>query len=97
MLEAMACGAPVAAYPAEGPLEVIGTSRAGVMHENLQAACEAALTCNRDAARARALEFGWHAAARLFASYLVPARGAAQPYAGLANSSTSDATVKHSG
>lgn len=82
MLEAMACGTPVAAYPADGPLEVLGRPRAdgrgslgGAMNENLQRACFAALEMPRHEARARALDFGWERAAQLFASHLVPARG----------------------
>jgi glycosyltransferase involved in cell wall biosynthesis len=72
MLEAMACGTPVAAYPVEGPLEVIGNSPAGVMHEDLRTACLQAIACDRNAARERALEFGWQAAAALFVRNLAP-------------------------
>lgn len=31
----MACGLPVAAYPVNSPIDVLGDSRAGVMHEDL--------------------------------------------------------------
>jgi len=77
MLEAMAAGTPVAAYPVDGPLQVLcnasGRTLGGVLHEDLgQAACMA-LQVARSQARARALEFGWTAAARLFASHLVAA------------------------
>ena len=43
ILEAMACGTPVAAYPVTGPLDVIGTSGAGVLDEDLGRAAMAAL------------------------------------------------------
>jgi glycosyltransferase involved in cell wall biosynthesis len=83
MLEAMACGTPVAAYPVDGPLEVLGQVRAdgtpgptgGALHEDLQHACYAALAVPRQEARARALAFSWGHATRLFVSHLVPVRG----------------------
>ena len=43
LLEAMACGLPVAAYPVTGPRDVIGNSAAGVLHEDLRTACLEAL------------------------------------------------------
>ncbi len=79
MLEAMGCGTPVAAYPVDGPLEVLGDGsgkvRGGVLHEDLQAASYAALAVPRHEARARALDFSWHHATQLFISHLVDARG----------------------
>lgn len=82
MVEAMACGTPVAAYPADGPLEVLGRPRAdgrgslgGAMDEDLQKAAYAALTSPRHEARSRALDFSWAHATALFTSFLVPAHG----------------------
>jgi glycosyltransferase involved in cell wall biosynthesis len=81
MVEAMATGTPVAAYPVDGPLEVLGRrdeqgrSLGGAMHEDLQQACFSALVVSRHEARARALDFSWSHATALFASFLVPARG----------------------
>lgn len=80
MVEAMASGTPVAAYPVDGPLEVLGRrdasgrSLGGAMHEDLQLACFAALAVPRHEARARALDFSWAHATSLFANFLVPAR-----------------------
>ncbi len=82
MLESMACGTPVAAYPVDGPLEVLGhtdagnsgASLGGVMHEDLQQACYAALALPRYQARSRALEFNWAQAAQLFLGHVVPVR-----------------------
>ncbi|MBT0570836.1 glycosyltransferase family 1 protein [Curvibacter sp. CHRR-16] len=72
MLEAMSCGTPVAAYPVEGPLEVVGSPAAGgVLHEDLKTAWQAALAIPRHAARSRALQFGWGSCAHLFAQHLV--------------------------
>ena len=79
MLEAMATGTPVAAFPVDGPLEVVGlpdgTRQGGVLHDDLQQACYQALTVPRHEARARAVCFGWERAGKLFESFLVPTRG----------------------
>jgi len=74
MLEAMATGTPVAAYPVDGPLEVLGQpdARGGVLHADLSQASYAAMAVPRHEARARALEFSWAEAAQLFARHLVP-------------------------
>ena len=79
MLEAMACGTPVAAFPVDGPLEVVGTEvrhPGGILHEDLQQACLQALGLARSQARERALQFDWDQAGSRFESYLVPARTA---------------------
>ncbi len=74
MLEAMACGTPVAAYPVDGPLEVLGQpeARGGVLHDDLRSACLGALAIPRHDARSRALAFSWAEATQLFVSHLVP-------------------------
>ena len=74
MLEAMACGTPVAAYPVPGPLDVVGTSAGGVLHEDLRQAALAALSLPREQARARALQFDWAPVCDQFVSFLVAAR-----------------------
>jgi glycosyltransferase involved in cell wall biosynthesis len=74
MLEAMACGTPVAAYPVPGPLDVVGGSRGGALDRDLKAAALRALELPREQARARALEFDWHPVCRQFIDLLVPAR-----------------------
>ena len=76
MLEAMSCGLPVAAYPVDGPLQVVGESGAGALREELHEAWRAALRIERPQARLRALAFDWKRAADLFVSYLaVPPSG----------------------
>ncbi len=66
MLEALACGVPVAAYPVMGPLDVIGGTGAGVLSEDLQEAAEAALDVPRDHCRNIALNYTWAASSRQF-------------------------------
>lgn len=74
MLEAMACGTPVAAFPVAGPLDVVGDSAGGVLHADLRIAALRALQLPRAGALARAREFGWDAVADQFVGHLVPAR-----------------------
>ena len=76
MLEAMACGTPVAAFPVDGPLEVLA-GQGGVMHADLRHAFKQALAVPRNAARARALDFSWARSAALFESNLVMAQNEA--------------------
>lgn len=72
MLEALACGVPVAAYPVMGPKDVITDPKAGCLDEDLKTAVETALTLNRGNARAFAETFSWDECARLFKSFLAP-------------------------
>jgi glycosyltransferase involved in cell wall biosynthesis len=72
LLEAMACGLPVAAYPVTGPLDVIGDSGAGAMHEDLRTACLRALELKREDAAAHARRFSWRAATEQFVTHLYP-------------------------
>ena len=47
LLEALACGIPVAAYPVQGPLDVVGDAPVGALDEDLRAACLKALEIAR--------------------------------------------------
>ncbi len=72
LLEALASGLPVAAYPVTGPIDVLGHSDAGVMHEDLREACLEALRIDRATARAHAERFSWRAASEQFLTHLQP-------------------------
>jgi glycosyltransferase involved in cell wall biosynthesis len=88
MLEAMACGTPVAAYPVPGPLDVVAPQHnaddGGVLHDDLRTAALRALDIPRAAARRRAMQFDWAEVCREFIAHLVPAchtsaRGVTKP------------------
>ena len=70
MLEALACGTPVAAFPVLGPIDVIGHSGAGALHEDLGTACLRALDIPRQKARAYAEQFSWQTSVNQFVSHL---------------------------
>jgi glycosyltransferase involved in cell wall biosynthesis len=48
MLEALACGLPVAAFPAQGPQDVVGASPVAVLDPDLKTACLGALEIARN-------------------------------------------------
>ena len=70
LLEALASGTPVAAFPVQGPLDVIGGSAAGALDRDLRAACLRALTIPREVCRTYAQGFTWEAASRQFLNHL---------------------------
>ncbi len=72
LLEAMACGVPVAAYPVTGPIDVVTQGVTGVLNEDLRAATLAALKLDPRQCRAYALGNTWDNATRQFLSHLAP-------------------------
>jgi glycosyltransferase involved in cell wall biosynthesis len=66
LVEAMASGLPVAACPVHGPLDVVGSSGAGALDDDLSVAIAHGLRIPRAAASARARQFSWEAAASQF-------------------------------
>jgi glycosyltransferase involved in cell wall biosynthesis len=74
MLEALACGVPVAALPVPGPMDVIGDSGAGALDWDLGAAAMAALEIPRSICRAHAERFKWQTSIEQFFSHIVPVR-----------------------
>ena len=80
MLESMATGTPVAAYSVNRPTAVVGLAphEGGAVDSDLTAAWYRALTVPRHAARARAVQFNWAYASRLFLGHLVAANSSAE-------------------
>lgn len=72
MLEANACGTPVAAFPSQASQTVIVDGENGAISEDLKEACLRALTIPREQARAKALKTGWREPAELFLKNLCP-------------------------
>ncbi|SJZ87167.1 glycosyltransferase family 4 protein [Consotaella salsifontis] len=68
LIEALACGLPIAAYREPGPLDVVGEGAAGCLSDDLTEACAAALSVDRAAALRRADDFSWKACADVFLS-----------------------------
>jgi glycosyltransferase involved in cell wall biosynthesis len=67
ILEALASGVPVAAYPVTGPIDIIGTNgRAGVLHDDLRIACMRALSCSSQDALKLARTYSWEKASKQF-------------------------------
>lgn len=75
LLEALASGVPVAAFPVAGPRDVIGTSKAGVLDQDLRRAALGALAIPRECCRKHALQFSWRESARQFFGNLLRANG----------------------
>lgn len=71
MIEALACGTPVAAYPVAGPLDVL-SPQSGVMDADLDRAIAAALALPREGCLAHGRSFGWRASAQQFLAALHP-------------------------
>lgn len=76
MLEAMACGVPVAAFPVTGPIDVVADGVTGALDQDLRAAAMRALSISPTACRAQALRTSWEACTRDFERNLVPCSGA---------------------
>jgi glycosyltransferase involved in cell wall biosynthesis len=74
MLEALASGLPVAAFPVTGPRDVITDARVGVLDEDLGKAAYLALRLDSATCRAHALKYSWQACTRQFAENLVPVK-----------------------
>lgn len=72
LLEALASGVPVAAYPVPGPLDVVNGSGTGVLDTDLKRAVEGALTIPAEKCRDYALGYSWRRSAEQFLSNLRP-------------------------
>ena len=74
ILEALASGVPVAAYPVRGPLDILRQGETGVMEEDLGRAVMKAFAIDRAKCREYALSRGWEGSTRDFINNLAPIR-----------------------
>jgi glycosyltransferase involved in cell wall biosynthesis len=74
LLEALASGLPVAAFPVPGPLDVVDGASVGCLEEDLASAARRALAISPEACRAYALQFSWRRCAEQFLANLQPFR-----------------------
>ncbi len=76
LLEALAAGLPVAAFPVTGPLDVVGESKTGVLDNDLRKAALAALDIPNEICRAYALKFSWENCTDIFVQHISAANSA---------------------
>tara|TARA_E500000331_G_scaffold106732_1_gene103548 strand:+ start:588 stop:1199 length:612 start_codon:yes stop_codon:yes gene_type:complete len=70
MLEALACGTPVAAFPVTGPIDVIEEGKTGSLNLNLETAVKRALLVDRTSCRQYATDQSWRKISERFVSIL---------------------------
>jgi glycosyltransferase involved in cell wall biosynthesis len=73
LLEAMASGLPIAAFPSTGPIDIVATGETGILSKDLRAAALGAQHLNRERVRFKAAEYSWENAARMFVSNITTA------------------------
>lgn len=73
MIEALACGTPVAAYPVAGPIDIV-TDQVGALADDLSRAIDAARYCDPERCAAFGADYSWEAATRQFLTGLVALR-----------------------
>ena len=73
MLEALACGTPVAAYPVTGPKDIVEEGVNGALDDDLGTAVQRALAVPRRSCRTFALANSWREVARRFVAAATPA------------------------
>ncbi len=72
VLEALASGVPVAAYPVPGPKDILGGTAVGALDTDLAIAARKALSISPEACRAFALTYSWRASAEQFLANVIP-------------------------
>ncbi len=82
LIEALACGVPVAAYPVPGPADIIENGVTGCLHDDLETAARRALALDPARCRAEALKYTWAACTQQFLAHLNRARANTPELAG---------------
>lgn len=72
MLESIACGTPVAAFPVTGPVDVIEDGVTGILDKDLARAVDRAIGLDREVCRREALKRDWSAITHQFLQALMP-------------------------
>jgi glycosyltransferase involved in cell wall biosynthesis len=73
LIEAMACGTPVAAFPVNGPIDVVRQGESGILDEDLRAAALEAISLDRALVAHHGRTYSWQAATAQFVANLRPA------------------------
>lgn len=71
MIESLACGTPIAAYPVTGPVNIIKNGITGYMHEDLVYAIESSLQMDRDVVFQESVEWSWENCWEIFKNNLI--------------------------
>jgi glycosyltransferase involved in cell wall biosynthesis len=74
MIEAMACGTPVAAYPCQGPIDVVEIGKTGYLDTDLKNAIDNCLTLPRDIVLENTKKWSWNQAWAIFRNHLIPCK-----------------------
>lgn len=93
MIEALACGTPVAAFPVPGPVDVLEPGVTGVMDTDLALAVTGAARLDRKVCAARAAAFTWEAATAQFLEGLAPIGAAVRARLAVSRSSAMIARI----
>jgi glycosyltransferase involved in cell wall biosynthesis len=72
LIEAMACGVPVAAYPVAGPIDIVEAGVTGELDEDIATAATRAIELDPAVCREHALEYSWRRCAEIFYENLAP-------------------------
>jgi glycosyltransferase involved in cell wall biosynthesis len=72
IIEALACGVPVAAHNVMGPKDIITSGVDGYLGDDLADAARTCLSLSRDKCREKALRYSWDASVRALLSHLTP-------------------------
>jgi glycosyltransferase involved in cell wall biosynthesis len=75
IIEALACGVPVAAHDVMGPKDIITNGVDGILSEDLKEAALACLSIDKALPREKALRYSWDESVSAFLRLLTPVRG----------------------